>query len=46
VHSIIDFGFLQLVESESGRVPMIGVIPHTVCSSSEGLDLVLDESAD
>jgi hypothetical protein len=46
MHSIIEFSFLQLVGSESGRVPMVGIIPHALCPSEKGLDPALDESTD
>jgi hypothetical protein len=31
---------------DAGRIPAVAVVPHTVGSSSEGLDSTLDESSD
>jgi hypothetical protein len=45
-HSIVDFGLLQLVGGEPGRVSTIGVLPHAVRLGSEWLNPALDEGAD
>jgi hypothetical protein len=37
---------MQLVLRNSGRIPMIAVIPHVVGSGSKGLDSMLDEGSD
>jgi hypothetical protein len=45
-HTIVDFGLLQLIGGELGRVLTIGVLPLAVRPSSEWLNPVLDEGAD
>jgi hypothetical protein len=45
-HSVINFGLLQLIGGEPGRVSTIGVLPHAVRPGSEWLNPALDEGAD
>jgi hypothetical protein len=45
-NSVIDLSFPQLIRRELRRVPMAGIVPHTVGPSGERLDPALDEGAD
>jgi hypothetical protein len=42
-YSIINFSLLQLVGRKSGQIPAVGVIPHTMRSSSKRLNPAFDE---
>jgi hypothetical protein len=44
--ALVDLGLVQLILGNLGQIPTIAVIPHAVGSSSERLDLALDEGPD